>query len=151
LIASASKFHQHLHLITHPSALPNAPCHNLQSLQPTAIYAWKVTIQYRHVNGQSLKSNAGYSSEITMECTSAILPAGSTGRASHQDAQAVHSLLKDTFRDEEAADQWFTRCQSVFCWSQYFAGSKRLQLTSGPESNGVLEDSVAQLSLNGHK
>ncbi len=100
---------------------------------------------------RSLQSIAIYGSKITTGRESAILPAGSSGRASHQDAQAVHSLLKDTFRDEEAADQWFTRCQSVFCWSQYFAGSKRLQLTSGPESNGVLEDSVAQLSLNGHK
>lgn len=86
-----------------------------------------------------------------MEGISAILPAGSTGRASHEDAQAVHSLLQNTFRDEEAADQWFSRSQSVFCWSQYFAGSKRLHVTSGPESNGVLEDSVAQLSLNGHQ
>ena len=86
-----------------------------------------------------------------MECINAMLPAGSSGRASHQDAQAVHSLLKDTFRDVEAADQWFSKCHSVFCWSQYFAGSKRLHIASGPESNGALEDSVAQLSLNGHK
>lgn len=86
-----------------------------------------------------------------MECINAILPAGSSGRASHQDAQAVHSLLKDTFRDVEAADQWFSKCHSVFSWSQYFAGSKRLHIASGPDSNGALEDSVAQLSLNGHK
>lgn len=79
------------------------------------------------------------------------LYAGSSGKASHQDAQAVHSLLKDDFNDEEAAAQWFTKCQSVFCWSQYFAGSKRLHIQSSPDSNGVLVDKVADLSLNGHK
>ena len=77
--------------------------------------------------------------------------AGTTGRASHQDAQAVHTLLKDTFKDKDAAGQWFSKCQSVFCWSQYFAGSKQLHLQAAPDTNGVLEDGVAHLSLNGHK
>ena len=76
--------------------------------------------------------------------------AGGSGRANHQDARAVHSLLKDTIHDDKAAAQWFSRCQSVFCWSQYFAGSKRSQFKADPDQNGLVEAGVAQLSLNGH-
>ena len=75
---------------------------------------------------------------------------GTSGRASHEDAKAVHGLLKDTFQDAEASAQWFDRCQSVFCWSQYFDGSKRLHIQAVPDSNGAAENSLAHLSLNGH-
>ena len=68
----------------------------------------------------------------------------------HEDAKAVHGLLKDTFQDTEASAQWFDRCQSVFCWSQYFDGSKRLHIQAVPDSNGAAENSLAHLSLNGH-
>ncbi|KAL3138957.1 hypothetical protein ABBQ32_005768 [Trebouxia sp. C0010 RCD-2024] len=76
---------------------------------------------------------------------------GTSGQASHEDAKAVHNLLKDTFQDAEASAQWFDRCQKVFCWSQYFDGAERLQIQPVPDSNGALKDGVAHLSLNGHK
>lgn len=81
----------------------------------------------------------------------ASVGSGTSGQASHEDAKAVHSLLKDTFQDAEASVQWFDQCQKVFCWSQYFDGSKRLQIQPGPDSNGAVKDGVAHLSLNGHK
>lgn len=81
------------------------------------------------------------------------VPSGTSSQAGHEDAKAVHSLLKDTFHDEEAAAQWFSRCQNVFCWSQFFEGSKRLHIQAAPDSNGAstVEDKTAHLSLNGHK
>ena len=77
---------------------------------------------------------------------------GTSGQAGHEDAKAVHSLLKDTFQDEEASAQWFSRCQNVFCWSQYFGGSKRLHIQAAPDSNGAsaVVGKAAHLSLNGH-
>ncbi|DBA72018.1 TPA: hypothetical protein ACH3X2_010757 [Trebouxia sp. C0005] len=117
--------------------------HGTTSLRHTAAAAEMLLLMQPQEKQRAVK--------LLMDTQTVSEQPGSTGRASHEDAQAVHSLLQNTFRDEEAADQWFSRSQSVFCWSQYFAGSKRLHVTSGPESNGVLEDSVAQLSLNGHQ
>ena len=92
---------------------------------------------------------------VRMHCQAACVHAGPSNhdQASHEDAKAVHSLLSDTLQDEEAAAAWFSRCQEVFCWSQYFAGPKRLQVQAVPDSNGSasVESHVENLSLNGHK
>lgn len=77
-------------------------------------------------------------------------PAGTISSiASHQDAQAVHVLLQETFQDEAAATEWFERCRSVFCWSQHFSGAKRLQRHA--DNGAAVADKVSQLSLNGHR
>lgn len=76
--------------------------------------------------------------------------AGTSGRASHEDCVYVHTLLKDTLKDQAAAEQWYSRCQGVFCWSQYFGGTKRVQVLTEARANG-LEHKVSDLSLNGHR
>lgn len=63
----------------------------------------------------------------------------------------VHTLLKESFDDNEAASQWHTRCQRVFCWSQYFEGQKRIKVPTETKANGVLEHKVSELTLNGHQ
>lgn len=62
----------------------------------------------------------------------------------------VHALLKEAFNNDEAASQWFSRCQDVFCWSQYFDGQKRTNVVDNT-ANGVLEHKVSELTLNGHQ
>ena len=62
----------------------------------------------------------------------------------------VHTLLKESLNDVEAASQWYNRCQDVFCWSQYFDGKKRINVADST-ANGVLEHKVAELTLNGHQ
>lgn len=91
-------------------------------------------------------------STTALQTDTSSVPSGTSSQASHEDAKAVHSLLKTTFQVEEATAQWFNRCQSVFCWSQFFVGSKRLHIQAAPDSNGAstAKDQVAHLSLNGH-
>ena len=72
--------------------------------------------------------------------------AGSNSKAVQADAIAVHKLLKGTLKQPEAAQKWWSRCQAVFRWSQYFDGPDRL--APGPVlANGSAQPHVDMQKL----